>query len=195
MATVGGNIETKQIGLPIENKGTYFNTSFDEATGTIGLKKTYVDANNLPVYKEEGYWISEIIDLKDKFDSYEKVFTTHTDYGASSIAIYTRTSTDNTAWSEWKAIAYDGSILSPINRYVQVKIEFYAGFITDVYLAPKADFMGENMFVEDNSGLRLKRNYNFDMTMDDTWTDEGSIHKKKITRDEWVRIDSLNLMK
>lgn len=201
MPTVGGVIEKKKIGLPLGSSGgTFYNTYYDNTDNSIKLSVAKLDGNGNPVYEEEGYWISDKINLQDKFKDYEKVFTTHVDNGSSHIVIQTRTSSDGINWDNWTPIAMDGTIQSETKQYIQVKIIFYAGFVTDVYLISDFDNEDEKKLFEDNTfidtanGLRLKREYEFDMELDESWNDEGSLHRKLISRDEWMRIDKIVLL-
>lgn len=201
MPTVGGVIERKKIGLPLGSSGgTFYNTYYDNTDNSIKLSVSKLDGNGNPVYEEEGYWISDKIDLQDKFKDYEKIFTTHVDNGGSNIVIQTRTSDDGINWDSWTPIAMDGTIQSETKQHIQVKIIFYAGFVTDVYLISDFDNEDEKKIFEDNTfidtanDLRLKREYEFDMELDESWNDEGSLHRKLINRDEWLRIDGLNIM-
>lgn len=41
--------------------------------------------------------------------------------------------------------------------------------------------------------LQLKRDYNYNMTQDESWADTGSLHRKAITRSEWLKIDRLDV--
>lgn len=195
MAIVGGNIETEEIGLKIELSGTHKNTEID-ATGKLILKAIDTDGSGKPVYSDEGTWISDVIDLQDNFADFDKVFTTNTDNGSSSIAILTRVSDDSVNWSDWVAVAYDGAIQSETKQFIQIRVDFFAGFETDTYEVDKQEYVDSNKFttLDENKSLRLKREYEFDMTLDNTWTGEGSLHRKKITRDEWLRIDKMNVL-
>lgn len=194
MAIVGGNLERKEIGLSFGVSGTHRNTEIDEVTGLLRLAQVDVDGSGNPIYAEEGTWISKVINLEDKFLDFEKVVTTHTTNGASTFTISTRTSANSMDWSEWTAIAVDGTIQSDTKQYIQVKIDLFAGFVTDVFKISNSDFE-INEFVEASNSLRLKRDYQHDMTLDSKWTDIGSLHRKKVTRDEWVRIDRLEVVK
>lgn len=193
MTIVGGNLERKEIGLPIGVSGTHNNTEIDSATGYLRLAQVDTDGQGNPVYAEEGTWVSDVINLEDKFHNFEKVFVSNSDYGASSFAILTRVSDNNIDWSDWIAIALDGTIQSDTKQYIQIRIDLFAGYVTDVFLVSNSDFE-VSAFVEDSSGLRLQRNYQYVMKLDLTWSDEGSLHRKKITRDEWMRIDKLNIL-
>lgn len=190
MAIVGGNLEKKEIGLSIGISGTHRYTEIDEVTGHLRLAQVDVDGSENPIYAEEGTWISKVINLEDKFLDFEKVVTTHTTNGASLFTISTRTSDNSMDWSEWTAIAGDGTIQSDTKQYIQVKIDLFAGFVTDNFKISNSDFE-INEFVEASNSLRLKREYQHDMTLDSKWTDVGSLHRKKITREDWVRIDRL----
>lgn len=193
MTIVGGNLERKEIGLPIGVSGTHNHTEIDSATGYLRLTQVDTDGQGNPVYAEEGTWVSDVINLEDKFHDFEKVFASNIDNGTSSFAILTRVSDNNINWSDWVAVGYDGAILSDTKQYIQVRVDLFAGFVTDVFLVANADFES-NEFVEDSNGLKLKRNYQYDMTLDSTWSDTGSLHRKKINRNEWVRIDRLNVI-
>lgn len=50
-----------------------------------------------------------------------------------------------------------------------------------------------DFYKEGTTSLSLKRDYEYDMKLDSTWSDTGSLHRKKITREEWVKIDKLNV--
>lgn len=200
MAIIGGNIEQKDLGLAINLTGTHSGTEIDPVTGYLQLKVKEVSANLTNIYESEGTWTSDIIDLEDSFLQYGKVFTTDVANGGSSIAVETRTSDDGFTWEEWIAVAMDGTIQSVKKQRVQIRIKLFAGYQTDVYLISDfdnvndVDLLTPKDFIETNNGLRLKREYNFDMTLDTSWSEEGSLHRKNITRDEWVRIDKMNVL-
>ncbi|WP_341302232.1 hypothetical protein MHB44_07660 [Lysinibacillus sp. FSL H8-0500] len=355
MTTVGGNLEQKEIGLPVGISGIHNNTEIDSATGYLRLAQIDTDGQGNLVYAEEGTWISDVINLGDKFTDFEKVFSNSANNGSSSFAILTRVSDNNMDWSDWTPIALDGTIQSDTKQYIQVRIDLFAGFVTDVFLIPfeqfennsftekiqtkigsyvipkltsntssslgfafsssqynatydtwkafdatnSTDFItanlvvlgyigfcfaskiriskykirstatssvvhampknwvlegsnntvdghnGEweiidtqnnqnwainvereyeiinpkefhsyrirwtennghplytrfaelNFFEPDSYGFKLKRDYTYDMTLDSIWEDEGSLHRKKITREEWVKIDRLEVVK
>ena len=200
MTMVGGVPEQKDIGLPIALSGTHNNTELDSATGFLRLKAVDTDANGLNVYSETGTWISSTIDLQDKFADFGKVFTTEQVSNNSSIAVFTRVSDNGSVWSDWIAVAYDGTIQSETKQYIQVRIDFFAGFETDVYLISEfnntedVNLFDNNSLVETSNGLRLKRNHSLDMTIDSSWTGEGSLHRQPIKREEWLRIDKMNVL-
>lgn len=201
MSIVGGNLESKELGLQIGTSGTHNNTEIDLATGFLRLKQIDSDGSGKPVYAEEGTWISNPINLEDKFNGFDRVFTSDVDNGSSRIAVLTRVSDNGVEWSEWVAVAYDGNIQSQAKQYIQVKIDLFAGYETDVFLildfnsVNDVSLLDNNNFVDTSNGLRLKREHEFDMTLDTSWVNEGSLHRKLITRDEWVRIDRLNFLK
>ncbi|UPW81589.1 hypothetical protein [Lysinibacillus sp. Ag94] len=140
MATVGGNLERKEIGLSIGVSGTHNNTEINKSTGFLQLMQVDVDGQGNPIYSEQGSWTSDVIDLGDKFKYFEKVFTTNTIKGASSFTVLTRVSDNSNDWSDWVAIAEDGAIQSETKQYIQVRIDLFAGFITDEFIIAKSDF-------------------------------------------------------
>lgn len=191
MAFQGGNLEKKEIGLSIGVSGTHKNTEIDE-TGKLKLKAMAYDASGIPIYAESGSWTSDVVDLEDNFNDFEKVFVTSENSGSSSYAVLTRVSKDNQVWSDWTPVAMDGTIQSDTMRYIQVKIDLFAGFVDDVITLVNSDFANE--FVDCTENIKLKRDYEFGMTPDSTWVNEGILHRKKITRNEWIRIDKLNVI-
>ena len=201
MAIIGGNLENKEIGLPIDVSGTHSNTQIDTTTGYLTLKQIDTDGSGRPVYVDKGTWISDVIDLQDKFADFGKIFTTSVTNGNSSIAVLTRVSDNGTVWSEWIAVAYDGTIQSDTKQFIQVRIDFFAGFVTDVFLVSEfnnvndVNLLDNNIFIETSNGLRLKRNYEFNMTIDNSWSEEGSLYRKPITRSDWLKIDKLNVLR
>ncbi|MFJ7918085.1 MULTISPECIES: hypothetical protein [unclassified Lysinibacillus] len=148
MTVVGGNLERKEIGLPIGVSGTHNNTEINKSTGHLQLMQVDVDGQGNPVYTEQGSWTSDVVDLGDKFKDFEKVFTTNTNIGASSFAVLTRVSDNNRDWSDWTAIAMDGAIQSDTKQFIQIRIDLFAGFVTDEFIITKSDFE-VNPFVEE----------------------------------------------
>lgn len=148
MTTVGGILERKEIGLSIGVSGTHNNTEIDSVTGHLRLAQVDTDGSGNPIFAEEGTWISDVINLEDKFADFEKIFSSSLDKGSSSIAILTRVSDNNMDWSDWVAVGYDGAILSDTKQYIQIRIDIFAGFVTDLFLVANSDFE-KNEFVEE----------------------------------------------
>lgn len=190
MVAVGGNSEQKPIGLKFGVSGTHNNTEL--VNGKVQLKQIGVDWDNFPIYAETGTWTSDIIDIGDNFADFGKVFASNINQGNSSITIETRTSSNGTTFDEWKFVDLDGTILSQKNKYIQVRVNFFAGIVT--YEQSVLDRFESNNYVDKSSGLKLKTNYKLDMTLDSSWLEEGSLHRKLITRDEWLRIDKMNVL-
>lgn len=200
MALIGGTIERKEIGLSIGVSGTHINTEIDESTGHLVLSHYEVDGSGKPIYEEKGTWTSDVVNLGDVFSSFEKVFMTSEKNGNSTYSVLTRVSENSVHWSDWKPIALDGSIQSDVKQYIQVKIDLFAGYVTDEFLIVKSDYLISNAFIEEKTltggktGLALKRNYTFDMTQDPTWLLEGSLHRKKVSKADWLRVDTINVI-
>lgn len=194
MAIIGGNTEKKEIGLPIGVSGTHDNTKIDDTTGFLKLIESDVDANGNYVYVLEGSWTSDVVDLGDIFQDFEKVFVTNHNSGSSSFAVLTRVSDNGKTWSDWTPIALDGTIQSDTKQYIQVRIDLFAGFQTDSFLIDGLDFESNPFVKIDSTAIKLNREYEYNMDSDSTWSDDGSLHRKKITREEWVRIDRLQVV-
>lgn len=148
MAFQGGNTEKKEIGLSIGLSGTHRNTKIDKATGFLQLVEIDVDEAGNSIYSDEGSWTSDVIDLGDIFQDFEKIFTTSTNNGASFFAVLTRVSDNGNDWSDWTPIALDGTIQSETKQYIQVRIDLFAGFVTDSFVIANSDFE-ENKYVEE----------------------------------------------
>ncbi|MCK1987271.1 hypothetical protein MPH48_04040 [Lysinibacillus fusiformis] len=149
MALIGGNTEKKKIGLSIGVSGTHDKTKINKDTGFLELVDIDVDGEGKPIYVEQGSWTSDVINLGDIFQDFEKVFTDSIVNGASSFAVLTRVSSNNFDWSDWVAIAEDGTIQSDTKQYIQVRIDLFAGFVSDVFIIAKSDF-NINEFLEVN---------------------------------------------
>ncbi|MGE8038016.1 hypothetical protein [Lysinibacillus sp. NPDC093692] len=149
MALIGGNTEKKEIGLSIGVSGTHDKTKINKDTGFLELVDIDVDGDGRPIYVEQGSWTSDVIDLGDIFQDFEKVFSDSTVNGASSFTVLTRVSSNNYDWSDWVAIAEDGTIQSETKQYIQMRIDLLAGFVSDVFLIAKSDF-NINEFLEEN---------------------------------------------
>lgn len=147
MAIIGGNLERKEIGLSIGVSGTHDRTKINKNTGFLELVDIDVDGQGNPIYVEQGSWTSDVIDLGDIFQDFDKVFTDNTINGASSFAVLTRVSSNNFDWSDWTPIALDGTIQSDTKQYIQVRIDLFAGFVADTFVIAKSDF-NINEFLE-----------------------------------------------
>lgn len=148
MAIIGGNTEKKEIGLSIGVSGIHDRTKINNDTGYLELVDIDVDGQGNPIYVEQGSWTSDVIDLGDIFQDFDKVFTDNTINGASSFAVLTRVSSNNFDWSDWTPIALDGTIQSDTKQYIQVRIDLFAGFVSDVFIIAKSDF-NINEFLEE----------------------------------------------
>lgn len=69
-------------------------------------------------YQSSGSWYSKSYDLK-QVSTWTSLTSTVT--GSGTTSIYTRTSSDNTIWTDW-AQTSGTQIQSPTNRYIQVKV-------------------------------------------------------------------------
>ena len=148
MTIIGGNLEKKEIGLPITISGTHRKTEINKVTGLLQLVEIDKDGEGKPIYEDEGTWTSDVINLGDKFQDFEKVFTTNTNTASSTFAVLTRVSDNGSTWSDWTPIAMDGTIQSETKQYIQVKIDLFAGFLADIFYIAKTDF-DTNEFVEE----------------------------------------------
>lgn len=196
---MSNKIETKEIGIDTGiGIGAFVNTEY--VNDTIQLKRKEGNINNKPVYEMEGYWESEIIDLVDNFREYDNVALAKTQEIKDIYSIETRVSDDGVNFEEYTATTPDGKIQSEMKRYIQIKINFFAGMTReDVEVASfnsleTVDKWENTDYIDTSNGLRLKRDYEFDMSVDTTWNDEGSLHRKPVKKSEWQKINSIGVV-
>lgn len=84
--------------------------------GTADIISYTTTSNN---YAASGTWISASLDL-DYVASWTDFTNNSTTPADSSISFQTRTSADNSTWSEWQTVS-GSTIASPVNRYLQIK--------------------------------------------------------------------------
>lgn len=195
---MSNQIETKEIGIDIGvGIGTFVNTEY--VNGSIQLKQKIGQINNKPVYEVKGYWESEVIDLKDRFREYKNVALKKTQKTKDICSIETRVSDDGINFDDYIPTTHDGRIQSDTKRFIQVKINFFAGLTEEFNEIAKFDSdektneWENNMYIDTSNGLRLKRNYEFVMNEDSTWSEEGFLYRKKIIKEHWKKIDSLGV--
>jgi len=188
MTAVGGNLENKTIGLQFGASGTFADCELVD--GKVQLKSIAKDSAGNNIYAETGTWTSEIIDIGDNFKDYGKLFASEIKQGTSSIKLETRTSDDGVIFDEWLPVAYDGTIASTKRRRIQVRVTFYVAYddvnfyISQGNNAEDAKSVFNNNFIDTSNGIALKRDYEFEMAKDASWTGEGELHRKLIIRDE-----------
>lgn len=193
MTIVGGNIEQKTIGVKIGTDGTFINTVINN--GNVELS-TIGDTD---VYHKEGEWISKAIDIGDNFNSFGKVFVTNVNHGNSNIEVLTRTSDDNATFDAWVKVDDNNDIKSIKRRYISIKVIFHVGtsqvdnYISRFDSETNVNDFYNNEFINVNDGLDLKREYTNTMTLDTSWPGVGKLYRNSIMRNEWVRLDILNI--
>lgn len=190
-------IETREIGIDTGiGLGTYHNTEY--INGNIQLRQKEVNENGKPIYSMEGHWESDIVDLVDKFKEYDNVALAKTQQTKDIYSIETRVSDDGVIFSEYQATTPEGKVQSPMKRYIQVKLNFFAGLINQVYTTSfntevEAGDWRNGEFVDTSSGLKLKKDYVLPMEKDATWIEAGSLHRKLIKKEDWKQINSIGV--
>jgi hypothetical protein len=187
---------THTIGFTVDlSKGTFNNTVFDEEMNVLRLLEVAEDESGNTVYSNSGDWISDVIDLKGSFTEFNNLIKSVALSG--SYKIFTRTSSDSEVWDDWEEISESNDIVSEPKRYIQLKVEIYGQLSDSTFVLD--DFNGsaefDNAYVNYDSGvLELKKVYERDMTIDDSWTEDGYLFRKKILIDEFKKINSLKLI-
>mgnify|MGYP003488821977 CR=1 FL=1 len=191
--------ETKEIGITLGiGLGTYSNTEYVD--GAIKLVKTLTTDLGDSIYVSEGYWESKAIDLVDKFQDFDRVVLSKVQTKSDTIGVFTRTSDDGVIFDEYISTTETGNIQSETRRHIQIKIVFYAGYeltnftLSDFNSSSDATLFNNPYYIETSGGLlKLKRDYSYLMTRDSSWSSEGYLFRKKITRAEWIRLDKISI--
>ncbi|MCU6710082.1 hypothetical protein M6D81_15400 [Paenibacillus sp. J5C_2022] len=184
------------IGIPIDiSKGVFNNVELLDGKIVLSVQDVF---NSKSVFYNSGFWESEAIDLVGAYKDFDKIVLSKVHQTIDSIAVYFRTSNDGFNWSSYAEVGTDGSIPSPIGRYVQVKVSFTAGLTNETVTAvdfnsdEKANFQ-QNDFIEMDGSLKLKKNYSDKMTIDQSWNEEGSLLRRTVRKSDFKRIDSLKI--
>jgi hypothetical protein len=188
-------IETKEIGISFDvGQGRFVNT--EVLDGSLRLKKV---GGSSDLYEKTGYWESKVIDTVDKFREYDKIAVTKVQFTKDLYKIETRTSDDNVKFGDYIALSVGGNVLSPKKRYIQIKITLYAGLVDETTIISNfnsptdKDLWEDNTFIETDGALKLKRNYQYNMTKDASWTEAGTLLRQPIQATKFKRIDTLNI--
>lgn len=136
-------IEQKPIGIPIGTDGTFSNTEFKN--GAIQIKASSQEPLE---YYPMGLWTSNIVNIGDSFKDFGKIILTVTNKNDSKVEISTRTSADGISFSIWQKTTEDGSIISPKNKFLQVRLALYAGATISKIDIATDEYIGNNEFVE-----------------------------------------------
>lgn len=186
------------IGIPIDlTKGVFNNVEI--VNGKLQLSERETLPNGKKRYYEFGFWESEIIDLVDKFKDFDRVVANIVNKTSDSITIYTRTSSDGFSWTPYVPINQDNTIPSPIGRYIQIKVSFTAGITDEVitvddFNSGDDDKFEQNDFVQFDGKLSLKKEYEYTMTKDNFWGEEGSLFRQVIPKSKLKKIDSISIV-
>lgn len=136
-------IEQKPIGIPIGIDGSFSNTEFKD--GVLQIKESSLDPLE---YHPMGLWTSKITDIGDNFKEYGKIIVTSNNKNGSRVEISTRSSADGVSFSVWQRTADDGSIISPKNKFIQVRLALYSGTtISNIGIA-NDEYTENNQFIE-----------------------------------------------
>lgn len=190
---------THSIGLVIDiTKGAHDNTEI--FNGKLRLRKTGEDYTSTNVYVNSGFWLSEKIDLVDKYNSLENLAISSIVNGSSTYKAFTRTSDDSITWDNYVEINYiNGKMMSVPKRFIQIRIEFIGGKQTKTdtvhdFDGGKSALFVNNKFIKLDGNLQLRKEYSDNMTLDTTWSDTGFLFRKKISRTDFKKVNSISII-
>lgn len=183
---------TYEIGLPVDlSKGMFVNTEYKN--GALQLEEVLVSDKGSSIYKESGYWESEVVTLKDKIAAFNRISKNITLVNGATYKIYTSSSEDMITWTNWDQINNaDGSILSPKNNYARIRIEIETTLSEETITVD--DFTISNKYINkyvnsDHGVLELKKKYKYDMNVVSA---ENHIFSKTISG--FKKIDKIKVM-
>lgn len=150
------------------------------------------------IMAKEGVYESSVIDMGDNFKSLYRLNVTALTEGETSIEWLTATSNDGISFEEYVPLNMDGTIASTSGRYVKLKAILKAdGQVVDRvihdFTAEEASQFDPNEFVTFDGALKLKTSYEQEMTVDETYTGEGTLLKAVIDRSKFKSIESLEV--
>ena len=157
------------------------------------------------IYFSTGTYESPVLDLGDNFKNIVKIDqiidipSVTTGQTAASVKLYTSTSSDNVTFSDWQPANPDGTIVSPSARYIKVKAELVGGgevqekTIYDFTSTETSNFETNDKVVFDGS-LKLKTTYTDNMTVDDSFTDTGTLLRKTIDKTQFKAIEKIEVI-
>src|SRR5690606_19540737 len=156
----------------------------------LKLKPTII--NEITTYPEKGEWISEVINIGDNFKEYGKVISTIETEEGLKTEVYTRTSENGINFNEWKLADVDNNILSQKNKFIQVKIILYSMESEYNLELDNNSYIGD--YSESGDLVKLRSKVELEMIKDDSYTDVGELHKYLIKREDWNRLDKMNVL-
>lgn len=182
-------IERKQIGINLELSGTHNNTELID--GFIQLKPTLV--NGVTTYPTSGFWISNVINIGDNFNEYDNLVSNIINDGDSKTKIFTRSSQNGISFGDWIEVGGSNEINSIKNQYIQIRIELTPGELNNAVNYDLSKFFSEYAEYSQNS-VKLKKEFETEMLLDDSWTSNGFLYRKEVKRiEDWQRIDNINV--
>jgi hypothetical protein len=190
MSTIGGVVQ--EIGIPIDlSKGEFNGTIFKD--GKLQLLENGVDDLGQVVYVANGYWISNIVNIQNKFHAFKNVVKNLVKEGDASCLVSVSTSENGTSWSPFVYTDENGSIVNEgVSKYAKVKIELFGSLNLSEMFVDHSKYVSE--FIDyQNNGVKIKHDYEYQMTKDNTWSEDGTLHRKLITRSDWAKIGRLQV--
>jgi hypothetical protein len=186
----GGTTQDVGVGLNLQS-GTYYKTSY--VNGALQLNYLGKDPLGNDYYEKFGTWESDTIILGDNVNSFKRIAKILTVSG--SYKIFTSSSLDGLAWTNYVEVSANFDILSPMGKYVKVKVELYAPtnditYDVDTFSTNKWN----NQYLDVQGDLKLKKSYSEIGVRNTTWSESGTVHVKRIEKTKFKKIDSINVL-
>ncbi|WP_068620004.1 hypothetical protein [Paenibacillus tuaregi] len=185
----------QEIGVPIDlSKGYFKNMVY--VNGALQLQEIRKDDNGVSLYPSSGFWESEPVYIKDKITTFKNVAKNITVKGSGTYKIYTSSSPDGEAWVDYQPINTDGSVNSPKDSYVKLKVEVFAGETNATITVDEFTEQGKytNPYVNSDTGaLEIKKIYSSSSEKDNSWTDSGVLFVNKVQKSNFKKLDMVKV--
>lgn len=159
-----------------------------------------IDFEYPPYYYDMGFAESNVIDLGIFFYELKKITITSNKPTGTDIKLHSKSSNDGISFlDEYAPVNSDGTINSPNNRYLKIKIELYSGrnivpnIIYDFVSGETSKFVPDSRY-QLNGSMAMKETQTDFMTKDVSWTFIGSLHRKQLDRNKFLYFDSINII-
>lgn len=186
-------VHTKEIGIGLGfEKGKHFNTEF--LNGKLQLKEIGINSIGKTIYADNGYWVSDVINLVDNFMKYDHIALKKEQMATDKYLIKTQTSDDGVNFSDFTDTLPDGTIISLKKQFIRVKIELAAGFgeeelrVSD-FDSTSSDKYANHDFLNINGKLLLKKTFDVTMNENSSWNEAGKVFTSRVNNGNFKKIN------
>lgn len=180
---------SSNISLPLSSS-SLFQTKTNENSVVLEL----VEGTNY--FQDQGTAIWSDVDLGQFVVGSIKVI--YTAVLSTNVLIETATSPDRITYSAYEPLSSDGSVISPVARYLRVRVTLVGQrtnrgqFINEFSDAEKTQFDETILF--SNGSISSPNNRNFALTAETTWNDGGYMYRFSIDKSKFKSFFSVSFL-